>query len=146
MAHPTKLGHVHLKVRELDRAVEFYTEVVGLDVTERVGDSFAFLSFGDHHHDVALQALGPDAPGPSSGVGLYHTAFEVPDEDELGATLKRLEERGVEVSPVDHGISQALYFEDPDGNGVEVYLDTRERNDRWEWRGENERLDSDQLL
>ncbi|UPV72928.1 VOC family protein [Halorussus limi] len=144
MDNATELGHVHLKVRDVDRAVAFYRDVLGLDVTERVGN-FAFLSFGERHHDVALQGLGPDAEGPGRGVGLYHAAFEVPSADALRETHRRLRERGVAVSPVDHGISKALYFEDPDGNGLEVYLDTREGNDRTEWRGENAQFDPESL-
>ncbi|MFC4449130.1 VOC family protein [Halorussus aquaticus] len=140
MSHATELGHVHLKVRDVDRAVEFYRDVLGLDVNERVGN-YVFLSWGDKHHDVALQGLGPDAPGPGRGVGLYHAAFEVEDAQALRETDRRLRERGVEVASVDHGISEALYFDDPDGNGLEVYLDTREANDRSEWRGENEPFD-----
>ncbi|WP_128477527.1 VOC family protein [Halorussus pelagicus] len=144
MDHPTELGHVHLKVRDVDRSVAFYRDVLGLDVTERIGD-YAFLSWGEKHHDVALQGRGPDAEGPGPGVGMYHVAFEVPDADALRATYRRLRERGVEVAPVDHGISKALYFDDPDGNGVEVYLDTREERDREEWRGENARFDPESL-
>ncbi|NHN42499.1 biphenyl-2,3-diol 1,2-dioxygenase [Halorubellus sp. JP-L1] len=138
--HPTLVGHVHLKVRDADRAVEFYTDVLGLEVTERHG-SFAFLSFGDRHHDVALQGVGADAPGPGPGVGLYHTAFEVDAGATLAAVYERVRERDVAVSPVDHGISKAIYFDDPDGNGVEVYLDTRADRDQYEWAGVNDRFD-----
>ncbi|WP_224332615.1 VOC family protein [Haloprofundus halobius] len=134
------LGHVHLKVRELDRAVDFYSSLLGLDVTER-HVNYAFLSFGSHHHDLALQALGDDAADPGPGVGLYHSAWEVETPAELRATYETLDERGVSVAPVDHGISKALYFDDPDGNGVEVYLDTREANDQDEWDGRNRRFD-----
>ena len=144
MTRATELGHVHLKVRDVDRAVEFYRDVLGLDAVERAG-RYAFLSFGEHHHDLALQAVGPDAPGPGRGVGMYHAAFEVESADALRATHRRLRERGVEVSPVDHRISKALYFEDPDGNGLEVYLDTREETDREAWRGENRRFDPEAL-
>jgi catechol 2,3-dioxygenase len=159
-----ELGHVHLKVRDLDRAAEFYRYVLGLEVTERVGN-FVFLSFdsdersvsdepsgeerpasNEHHHDLALQGVGDDAPGPGRGVGMYHAAFEVADADALHATYRRLRERGVDVSPVDHRISKALYFEDPDGNGLEVYLDTREENDRYTWVGENTRFDPESLV
>jgi len=142
--HPTLVGHVHLKVRDADRAVEFYTAALGLEVTERHG-SFAFLSFGDRHHDVALQGVGADAPGPGPGIGLYHTAFEVQSPDALAATYERLRERDVTISPVDHGISKAIYFDDPDGNGVEVYLDTRADRDQYEWAGVNERFDPSEL-
>ncbi|WP_254839330.1 VOC family protein [Natronomonas marina] len=129
------LGHVHLKVRDIDDSVAFYTEVLGLDVTERHG-RYAFLSFGDHHHDVALQEVAPDAQGPTDGVGLYHAAFEVADPEALSALHERLSGRGVAVSPVDHGISKALYFDDPSGNGLETYVDTRDDADE-EWRGRN---------
>jgi catechol 2,3-dioxygenase len=137
----TRLGHVHLEVRDVDRAVEFYTGVLpDLDVTERYAN-YAFLSFGEHHHDLALQGLGEGAPAASDGVGLYHSAFEVDAAADLRAVHERLDERGVAVTPVDHRISKALYFDDPDGNGVEVYLDTRAETGRSEWRGENRRFD-----
>jgi len=134
-----ELGHVHLTVRDVERAVEFYTGVLGLSVTERHG-RYAFLSFGRRHHDLALQAVGTDASGPGRGVGLYHVAFAVDDPAALAATHERLRERGVDVSPVDHGISKAIYFDDPDGNGVEVYLDTRDGDDE-RWRGHSEPFD-----
>ena len=133
------LGHVHLKMSDVDRSVAFYTDVFELAVTERHG-RYAFLSFGHHHHDVALQEVGPDAPGPDPGVGLYHAAFEVADEDELAALHERVTDRGVDVSLVDHGISRVLYFEDPDGNGLEAYVDTRDADDE-EWAGRNRRFD-----
>ena len=140
MDHAAELGHVHLKVRDVDRAVEFCRDVLGLEVTERAG-RFAFLSWGEKHHDLALQGIGADASGPERGVGLYHVAFEVPNAEALAATYRRLRERGVPVSPVDHGISKALYFDDPDGNGLEVYLDTRDAEDQWRWQGQNDPFD-----
>ncbi len=143
-ASPVELGHVHLKVRDVERSIAFYTEVLGLAVSERVG-SYAFLSAGDRHHDLALQAVPEDAPAPGPGVGLYHVAWEVESPADLRAAFDRLSARDVPVSPVDHGISQALYFDDPDGNGVEVYLDTRAARDRSEWGGENRRFDPAQL-
>lgn len=138
------LGHVHLKVRDLERALSFYREVFDLDVTERQG-RYAFLSWGEHHHDVALQAVGADAPGPADGVGLYHAAVEADSLDRLKEVHERLQDRGVDVAPVDHGISKALYFSDPDGNGLELYVDTRESHDGNEWRGQNRRFDPGSL-
>lgn len=139
--HPTRLGHVHLKVTDVDRAVEFYTSVLGLERRERTG-RFAFLTYGDVHHDVALQEVGgpPAADGPGPRVGLFHVAVECPDRETLAATHERLRDRGVDVTPVDHGISLALYFDDPDGNGLEAYCDTRDRPDE-AWNGRNEPFD-----
>jgi catechol 2,3-dioxygenase len=133
------LGHVHLKVTDLDRAVEFYTELLDLDVTERHAN-YAFLSFGDHHHDLALQAHEGAASPPLQSTGLYHIAFELDSLGALGDADEWLTEREISVSPVDHGISKALYFDDPDGNGVELYVDTREADDE-RWNGENSRFD-----
>jgi catechol 2,3-dioxygenase len=149
MTGVSHLGHVHLKVRDTERAVEFYESVLGLEVTERVG-RFAFLTLGEHHHDLALQGVGSDvtevsgaATGPEPG--LYHAAWELEDADALRRADERLIERDVAVSPVDHGISKALYFDDPDGNGVELYLDTREERDIHDWDGRNERFDPSEL-
>jgi|AntRauTorcE11898_2_1112593.scaffolds.fasta_scaffold00426_4 catechol 2,3-dioxygenase len=141
------LGHVHLKVTDTERAVEFYRDVLGLEVTERMG-RYAFLTFGEHHHDLALQGIGapetdddvPATPrGP--GVGLYHSAWEVESADALREAAEGLRERGVTFTAVDHGISKALYFDDSDGNGVEVYLDTRDERDIEQWNGRNEQFD-----
>lgn len=137
---PTHLGHVHLKVSDLTRALTFYTEVLGLDVEERYA-GFVFLTFGHHHHDVALQELGADASGPGQGVGLYHAAFEVETATALASVFERLEARGISATPVDHRISKALYFDDPDGNGIEVYLDTRTETGHERWNGTNQRFD-----
>ena len=142
--HPHTVGHVHLKVRDLERALAFYRSVLGLEVTEREG-RYAFLSWGERHHDVALQAVGSEANGPGPGVGLFHIAFEVEQPEALASIFEDLRARDGQVSPVDHGISKALYFDDPDGNGVEVYLDTRESRGRTSWRGRNERFDPTKL-
>jgi catechol 2,3-dioxygenase len=120
-----KLSHVHLKVRDLDVAVPFYLRLFELEVTEQVG-GFAFLGDGKTHHVVALQELGEGAPAPAPfGVGLYHVAFEVETEEELRGLLARAEGLGLDPVLVDHGISWAAYFPDPDGNGLEVFLDRR---------------------
>lgn len=138
------LGHVHLKVHDLDRAIEFYTDILEIELTEQHG-RYAFLTFGDNHHDLALQAVGEDAPGPGPGVGLYHVAFECSDAASLRAAYERLRERDVDVIPVDHHISKALYFDDPAGNGVELYIDTRTETDNERWRGRNDRFDPTEL-
>lgn len=139
------VGHVHLKIADLEHTLEFYQDVLGLTLTER-HSRFAFLSFGDRHHDVALQEVGADAPGPSNGIGLYHFAFEVAEPASLVDCYQKLKDRDVAVSPVDHGISKALYFDDPDGNGLEVYLDTRAQNDQEMWDGTNRRFDPMELV
>ena len=138
-----RIGHVHLKVRQLDRAVEFYTALLGWSVTESMGGRFAFLSGGDDNHELALQAVGDDAPAPSrGGIGLYHTAFEVADEDQLREAYRRATELGLEPTAVDHGISWAIYLRDPDDNGVEVYCDRRASESGVElWDGRSERID-----
>lgn len=119
------IGHAHLKVRDLERAITFYGELLGLAVTERV-ENYAFLSATGRHHELALQEVGPNAATPPrGGVGLYHIAFEVENRAELDAVHQKLQAVGLPVTAVDHGISEALYFDDPDGNGVEIYRDTR---------------------
>lgn len=142
------LGHVHLKVRDLDRAIAFYTKFLGLSLTERVDDSYAFLTTGRHHHDVALQNVGPHAPLPGRyATGLFHVAFEVPDKRAFAAAYRQLVEAGVPVGPTDHRISWALYFSDPDGNGVEVYCDTQQEQGGVNvWQGIDHALTETQIL
>ena len=143
-----RIGHVHRKVRDLDRAIAFYTHFLGMSVRERVGNAYAFLSGGDLHHEIALQNVGPSAPpAPERGVGLYHAAFEVDDRASLGEAYRALTDAGIAVYPVDHRISWALYFDDPDGNGLELYWDTRgEPEGVTEWHGANRPLTEEQLL
>jgi catechol 2,3-dioxygenase len=137
--YPTKIGHAHLKVRDLKQAIAFYTRFFRLKLVEQVGDQYAFLSGGDFHHEIALQNVGPDAPGQAAhGTGLYHVAFEVPDAVSFALAYKALTDAGVPVAPVDHLISWAMYFDDPDGNGLEIYWDTRaEPGGQPLWRGQN---------
>jgi len=146
--YQTKIGHAHLKVRNLDRAVEFYTRFLNLQVAERVGDQYVFLSGGDLHHEVALQNVGPNAPQPHScGTGLYHIAFEVPDRRSLAMAYQNLAKAGVNIALVDHLISWAIYFSDPDGNGLEIYWDTRsEPGGTRLWRGRNVPLPEEKIL
>lgn len=138
----TRIGHVHLKVRDLERSLAFYRRVLGLEVTDRAGHGFAFLSGGDAHHELALQEVGAGTGSPSRrSVGLYHTAWEVPDREAFADAREALEEAGVSAQAVDHGISWALYFRDPDGQGVEIYLDRRDAPDGSErWRGKTRPL------
>jgi len=130
------IGHVHLKIRNLQRSIEFYRQYLGMEVTEMLDHHFVFMSAGKMHHELALQEVGMQAATPAPhDVGLYHVAFEVPDRPALAATYRKLKAAGVPVYPVDHRISWAIYFKDPDGNGVEVYWDTRQAAhgaDRWE--------------
>ncbi len=146
--YQTRIGHAHLKVRDLDRAIAFYTRFLNLKLVERVGDHYAFLSGGEMHHEIALQNVGPHAPLPHpNGVGLYHVAFEVPDRQSLALAYQALTAAGIDVAPVDHLISWAIYFSDPDGNGLEIYWDTRDTAEGSQlWRGRNVMLSAEQLL
>ena len=136
---------MHLKVSDLDRSEEFYRDALGLEVTERVGGSFVFMSFGASHHHLALQGHPDLPPADPEGLGLYHFAIEVEDEAELGEAVDRIRDAGIEFAAVDHGISKSLYFSDPDGHGVEIYCDTRELRHRPEWEGIAAPLDVDEL-
>jgi catechol 2,3-dioxygenase len=125
----TVVGHVHLKVTHLERAVHFYSEVLGFDVMQRMGDSAAFLSAGGYHHHVGLNtwesAGGP--PASRGSAGLYHVAFRYPNRRSLADALRRLQALSVTLEgAADHGVSEALYLRDPDGNGVELYWDRPE--------------------
>jgi catechol 2,3-dioxygenase len=148
LRYRTRIGHAHLKVRDLDRALDFYTRFLGMHLVERVGTAFAFLTGGEFHHEIALQNVGPNAPAPSPlGTGLYHVAFEVPDRESFAQAYRTLREAGTEVATVDHLISWAMYFADPDGNGLEIYWDTRYEPGGAElWRGLNVPLEPEKIL
>ncbi|MCX5690539.1 MAG: VOC family protein [Planctomycetota bacterium] len=137
------IGHVHLKVRDASRAAAFYSRILGLSETERIGQHFVFMAGNGAHHELALQSLGSGAAGPDDRrVGLYHSAWEVADARALLGVLEILDADGVAHSDVDHGISWAIYFDDPDGNGVEVYLDRRRAADgSMAWDGASRRLE-----
>jgi len=123
---PARLGHIHLKVRRAAHSADFYQTLLDWSVSECVGDRYIFLTGGTTHHDLALQAIGPRAAdAPPDGVGLYHVAFEFPDAKTWRAALDRADDLGASYTSVDHGISHAAYLQDPDGNGVELYLDRR---------------------
>lgn len=128
--HPeTKVGHVHLKVSDLERAVRFYVKALGFEVIQRMGDSAAFLSAGGYHHHIGLntwESKGGDPP-PRSATGLYHVALLYPTRQALARAFQRLIDAGVRLEgAADHGVSEALYLRDPDGNGLELYRDRPE--------------------
>src|SRR5437667_1928843 len=126
------IGHVHLKVSDIDRALRFYRDVLGFDVTQRYGGEAAFLSAGGYHHHLGLntwESRGGSPPPPRS-TGLYHVAIRYPDRATLGDALRRVVEAGIPVSgATDHGVSEAIYLREPDGNGIELYRD-RPRQER----------------
>ncbi len=121
-----RIGHVHLKVADLDRALAFYCGVLGFDLLQRMGDSAAFISAGGYHHHLGLntwESLGGHPPPPGT-TGLYHLAILYPDRRALADALRRLQHAGIPLDgAADHGVSEALYLRDPDGNGVELYRD-----------------------
>jgi catechol 2,3-dioxygenase len=143
-----KIGHAHVKVRDVERATAFYSRFLGLQVRERFGDRFVFMSGTDSHHELALQNVGSEARAPGRfDIGLFHVAFEVPDKQTLASSYQNLMESEVAVAPVDHRISWALYFSDPDGNGVELYCDTRKDDDGTDlWQGNDRPLTPEMLL
>lgn len=121
-----EIGHVHLKVSDLDRSIAFYSDILGFEVQQRWGTSAAFLSAGDYHHHIGLntwESLG--GPPPAAGTtGLYHFAIRYPDRATLGDALRRLRDASITIDGAsDHGVSEAIYLRDPDGNGVELYRD-----------------------
>jgi catechol 2,3-dioxygenase len=131
--HPdTRVGHIHLKVADLDRALRFYRDILGFELTQRYGSSAAFLSAGGYHHHIGLntwESQGGQPPPPGT-TGLYHVALLYPTRAALADALRRLTAAGVHLDgAADHGVSEALYLRDPDGNGVELYWD-RPR-DQW---------------
>jgi catechol 2,3-dioxygenase len=137
VAPGTRIGHVHLKVADLDRAIAFYSGVLGFELQQKYGDQAAFLSAGGYHHHIGLntwESLG-GTPPPPGHTGLYHTAILYPTRADLADALRRLAAAGIALDGAsDHGVSEALYLRDPDGNGVELYWD-RARED-WPRDGE----------
>ncbi|MFT4038197.1 MAG: VOC family protein [Thermomicrobiales bacterium] len=125
--HPeAKIGHVHLKVADLDRAIAFYHDNFGFDVMSRYGAQAAFLSAGGYHHHLGLNTWESQGgrPPQAGSTGLYHFAILYPDRKELARALRRLIDHGVSIDGAsDHGVSEAIYLHDPDGNGIEIYRD-----------------------
>jgi len=124
-----RIGHVHLKVADLQRALQFYREVLGFELQQRFGTQAAFLSAGGYHHHLGLntwESKGGSPPPPGT-TGLYHVAILYPTRASLADALRRLLAAGIELDgAADHGVSEALYLRDPDGNGVELYRDRPE--------------------
>src|SRR5215213_766847 len=121
-----RIGHVHLKVADLERALKFYCGVLGFELQQRHGTEAAFISAGGYHHHIGLntwESKGGSPPPPGS-TGLFHVAIRYPSRAALADALKRLVDNGVPLSGAsDHGVSEALYLNDPDGNGIELYRD-----------------------
>ena len=126
MVRPKRLGHLVLRVRDLDRSERFCTDVLGLEVTSKLGGRMVFMSAsGDASHELALMSIGADAQGPeASRVGLYHFAWEMESFDDLRRMYRELNDKGVTIGGTgDHGISMGVYFFDPDGNEIEVFYE-----------------------
>jgi catechol 2,3-dioxygenase len=121
-----RIGHVHLKVADLDRALQFYRDVLGFELQQRFGTQAAFISAGGYHHHIGLntwESKGGSPPPPGT-TGLYHVAILYPTRAALADALRRVLAAGIELDgAADHGVSEALYLRDPDGNGVELYWD-----------------------
>ena len=132
MAHKdTKVGHIHLTVADLERSLKFYRDLLGFEVSARYGDSAVFLSAGGYHHHIGLNTwAGKQAkPVPRGHTGMYHVAFLYPSRVELAKVLKLLLEADYPLDgAADHGVSEAVYLQDPDGNGVELYVDRPRRD------------------
>lgn len=152
--HPAvRIGHVHLKVADLERAIAFYRDVLGFELTQRYGREAAFLSAGGNHHHIGLNTWESQggSPPPRGTTGLYHLAIVCPTRSELADSLRRLSGAGIPLEGAsDHGVSEALYLRDPDGNGVELYWDRPEsgwpRTPGGDLRMVTEPLDLDSLL
>src|SRR6266542_2215596 len=120
------IGHVHLKVADIDRSLAFWRDVLGFELTQRVDDEAAFLSAGGYHHHIALntwQSRG-GSPPPPNATGLFHVAIRYPDRRTLAEAVRRVLDAGITLTGAsDHGVSEAIYLRDPDDNGVELYRD-----------------------
>ncbi|MEM6578339.1 MAG: VOC family protein [Pseudomonadota bacterium] len=152
--HPeARIGHVHLKVADLNRAIAFYRDVLGFKVMQTSGDAAAWLSAGGYHHHIALNTWhseGGDPPAPQN-TGLFHLAILYPDRAALAQAVRKVVEAGFAIDGAsDHGVSEAIYFNDPDGNGIELYRDRDPadwpRDDAGGLAMHTRRLDLDALL
>jgi catechol 2,3-dioxygenase len=123
------IGHVHLKVSDMERALAFYRDVLGFEVMQQLGDQAAFISAGGYHHHIGLntwESKGGSPPPPGS-TGLYHVAIRFPDRQSLAQAVKAVLDAGIRLDGAsDHGVSEAIYLRDPDANGIELYRDRAE--------------------
>lgn len=149
----TRIGHIHLKVSSIEKALEFYRDLLGFEVTQFMGNSAVFLSAGGYHHHLGLNTWhSENAPrAAKGGVGLFHTAILYPSRKDLAKVLERLLESDYPLTgAADHGVSEAIYLDDPDGNGVELYHDRPKEDWPKEEDGSlkmiTERLDLEDLL
>ena len=149
----TRIGHVHLKVSDIERSLAFYHELLGFEITQRYGSQAVFISAGGYHHHIGLNTWHSKGAGPApvNVPGLYHTAILYPTRKDLAVILKRLLEAKYPLTGAsDHGVSEALYLDDPDGNGVELYWD--KPKEEWPFDAEgnlqmvSDRLDLEGLL
>ena len=149
----TRIGHVHLKVADLERSLKFYRDLLGFEVQQYYGDSAVFISAGGYHHHIGLNTWHSKnaGPAPINTAGLYHTAILYPTRKDLAVILDRLVKAGYPLSGAsDHGVSEALYLNDPDGNGVELYWD--KPKETWQYNPDGsvvmvtDPLDVDDLL
>lgn len=149
----TRIGHVHLKVADIKRALDFYCGILGFDLVQMYGDQAAFISAGGYHHHIGLNTWESKgcSPPPRGATGLYHTAILYPERKDLANALKRLiDNKWTLDGASDHGVSEALYLRDPDQNGVELYWDKPEA--KWPRNGDGslammtQRLDLQDLL
>jgi len=153
VAAGTRIGHVHLKVASIDRALGFYVGVLGFSIKQRYGEQAAFVAAGDYHHHIGLNTWESEggSPPPRGTTGLFHLAILYPERADLADALRRVRNAGYELDGAsDHGVSEALYLRDPDGNGVELYWDRPEAD--WPHAEDGslamttQRLDLDDLL
>lgn len=149
----TRIGHVHLKVTDLERSLKFYRDLLGFELQQYYGDSAAFISAGGYHHHIGLNTWHSKntGPAPERAAGLFHTAILYPTRKDLAVVLKRLIEANYPLTGAsDHGVSEAIYLDDPDKNGVELYWD--KPKDQWPLDDKGnlqmftERLDIEDLL
>ncbi len=149
----TQIGHVHLKVGDIERSLKFYVELLGFSITQRYGDSAVFISAGGYHHHIGLNSWHSKnaSPAPVNSAGLYHIAIVYPTRKDLAIGVKRLIDAHYPLTgAADHGVSEAVYLNDPDSNGVELYCDKPKEewpyDDKGGMKMVTEHLDLENLL